>query len=124
MGIAQRIREAREVKSWSQAELAAMTGVTRGACGHWEQGKTVPSVENLSKIAMALGVRFEWLATGRGPRDFDLAVAEEAPNMCAFLEVPLDRESREVLDVFSKLSPVSRRRLLAFLRSIPVCSST
>ena len=47
-----------------------MLGVSRGACGQWERGITVPSVMNLSKLAWHLNVYFEWLATGRGEIEY------------------------------------------------------
>jgi transcriptional regulator with XRE-family HTH domain len=63
----QRIRLARRHGGLSQAELGQVVGVQRSAVSHWEstQGKN-PSVRNLRSVAMATGVNFEWLATGRG----------------------------------------------------------
>jgi len=119
MSIAARIREAREHRALSQAELAAEVGVTRGACGHWEQGKTTPSVENLARAAGVLAVRFEWLATGRGVRDYDPAGADEWPERYIPAPVILNREERELLAVLSRLPPGCRSRLVEFLRSIP-----
>jgi transcriptional regulator with XRE-family HTH domain len=124
MSIAARIREVRDHRGLSQADLAAAVGVTRGACGHWEQGKTAPSVENLARIAGVLGVRFEWLATGRGVRDYDpLGVDEKLPRQYAPAPMGLDREEQEVLAVLSRLPTGCRARLVEFLRSIPVCTS-
>ncbi len=51
----------------SQAALASAVGVQRSAVSHWEasSGKS-PSAAHLREAAMATGVQFEWLATGRG----------------------------------------------------------
>lgn len=74
-----RIRRARSAAKLSQAQLAAHTGVARSAVAQWERAQcTTPSVEHLAQIAVSTGVRFEWLATGRGParpgeQEFDLA---------------------------------------------------
>jgi transcriptional regulator with XRE-family HTH domain len=63
----QRIRLARRHAGLSQAALAAAVGVQRSAVSHWEatNGKH-PSVTHMRELAMACGVQFEWLATGRG----------------------------------------------------------
>lgn len=119
MSIARRIREAREARGRSQSSLAAAVGVTRGACGHWEKGATVPSVAHLAQVAAVLDVRFEWLATGRGERDSDPAVREERPEINTAPGPALSAEAAEVLAVLARLPSDCRSRLVAFLRSIP-----
>jgi len=71
MSIATRIRFLRKQKDLSQAGLAKLVGVTKGACGQWERGTTSPSIENLAKLAIVLDVYFEWLATGRGDMKYN-----------------------------------------------------
>jgi hypothetical protein len=80
-------------------------------------------VENLARIAVVLDVRFEWLATGRGQRDYDPSVVDELPGGYAPELVTLDREEREVLAVLAQLPPTCRSRLVDFLRSIPACAA-
>ncbi|MFK5894422.1 MAG: helix-turn-helix transcriptional regulator, partial [Pseudomonadota bacterium] len=70
MNIAQRIRIARKLKGWSQAQLAEKLNLSRGSCSQWERNVTSPSVDHLSKLALLLDVHFEWLATGRGLREY------------------------------------------------------
>lgn len=70
MSIAQRILVARKAKGWSQANLAEQLEVSRASCSQWERGATSPSVEHLSKLALLLDIQFEWLATGRGEREY------------------------------------------------------
>lgn len=68
MDSAYRVRMARRRAGLSQAQLARAVGVQRSAAGHWETvGGKNPSVGHLRTIALATGVQFEWLATGRGP---------------------------------------------------------
>lgn len=122
MSISQRIRTAREAKGLSQAELAHMVGVTRGACGHWEQGKTSPNLENLAKVAVLLGIRFEWLATGRGPQEYDPAIPDELPGLYPPQPPRLDAMTRDMIEQFSRLPPSTQSRLVQFLRSIPDCT--
>ena len=58
----------------TQAQLAIEVGVHRSAVAQWEQPRgTTPSVVHLGKIAEALEISFEWLATGRGRLKLDAA---------------------------------------------------
>lgn len=63
----QRIRLARRHAGLSQTALAALVGVQRSAVSHWESNNDKhPSVTHMRELALACGVQFEWLATGRG----------------------------------------------------------
>ncbi|MCI7440755.1 MAG: helix-turn-helix transcriptional regulator [Treponema sp.] len=46
----------RDVKGYSQSELAIQTDVTNGLIGQIESGRTKPSFDTIVKIASALGV--------------------------------------------------------------------
>jgi transcriptional regulator with XRE-family HTH domain len=62
-----RIRQARRGAKLSQKELALLVGVHRSAVSQWEQpAGSMPTLENLARIAVTTSVQFEWLATGRG----------------------------------------------------------
>lgn len=62
-----RILRARRLAKLTQVDLAAANGVHRSAVAQWERHDgTSPSVRHLEQIAIATGVAFEWLATGRG----------------------------------------------------------
>lgn len=45
------IREAREEAGLDQAELATLLCVTQGTVSHWEQGRALPSIPMLRRIA-------------------------------------------------------------------------
>src|SRR5687768_12608161 len=65
--IHERIQQARVSAGFSRAELARRVGVGPSAAVQWENSTgTAPTLENLARIAIATGVAFEWLATGRG----------------------------------------------------------
>lgn len=65
--LTQRIRLSRRHGGISQAVLATQVGVHRSAVSHWESNKPKrPNIGHLLAIAVATGVQFEWLATGRG----------------------------------------------------------
>ena len=86
-----RIRRARAAAKLSQAQLAECTGVKRSAVAQWEGAAcTTPSVGHLAKIAVATGVRFEWLATGRGPALPDGQEFEFAANVHDFAQDELE----------------------------------
>jgi transcriptional regulator with XRE-family HTH domain len=51
-----RLRAHRERAGLSQAELAAMIGVSQTAIGQWERSTTVPRGRNVNALAVALGV--------------------------------------------------------------------
>ena len=52
----ERLRLARELKEWSQADLAARLGVTPAAVSQFETGVTRPGTDALDRMTSALGV--------------------------------------------------------------------
>lgn len=80
MGLAARIRRARQIAGISQQALAGTLGVTRSAVSNWESDRSVrPATDRLAVMALALHVGFEWLATGRG----EMRLCPEARNASA-----------------------------------------
>lgn len=57
--IGRRIKVARKVKLWSQADLAREASVSLSTVTRWESGK-LPPVRELVRIADVLGVEPEW----------------------------------------------------------------
>ena len=55
--VGRRIRELRQKKGWSQEKLAEEAGLHRTYIGQVERGEKSIGVENLVRIARALGVR-------------------------------------------------------------------
>lgn len=60
----------------SQSELARECGVTPAAVHKWMGGSTLKA-DNLAAASRALGVREEWLRTGKLPREREHAEAEQ-----------------------------------------------
>lgn len=54
--LAKNLREWRAKRGWSQAELAARAGLSKGMLVQVEQAQTNPSIATLCKLANALGV--------------------------------------------------------------------
>lgn len=69
MILSTRIRTARVRAKLSQTQLADTLGVSRSAVSQWERPTGAdPKTLNMGRIATALHINYEWLATGRGPK--------------------------------------------------------
>jgi transcriptional regulator with XRE-family HTH domain len=64
--IRQGLRECRELRGYSQTDLAARTGLKPSAVSHFETGNRVPSLGNLIRLADALDVSLDTLCLRRG----------------------------------------------------------
>ncbi|HEV8694633.1 MAG TPA: helix-turn-helix transcriptional regulator [Lysobacter sp.] len=108
-----RIRKARNLARVSQAELARRVGVKRSAVTQWEHPTgTTPSVDHMVQIAQETGVRFEWLATGRGPLG-----SEVEPSPAVIIDdYARDEHESHALDYLRRLSPGRRRMALEILQ--------
>ncbi len=71
--IGERLKWAREQKSVSQTELANASDVSQAFITKLERGDTdSPRRKNLTRVALVLGVDFDWLSTGDGlPYEFN-----------------------------------------------------
>lgn len=58
---AERVRAARNLRGWSQAELAEATKLQVSAISHFETSTRSPSFDNLRKLADALQVTTDYL---------------------------------------------------------------
>lgn len=64
MSIGQNIHALRKANRWSITTLAEMTGLSRATIWGIEKGSARPSFDSIQKIAFALGVSLDYLATG------------------------------------------------------------
>ena len=69
MGMAARLRAARERTGMSQRDFSHSIGVARNTVNNAECGRTVPTRAVVTLWAMATGVGRDWLATGEAPAD-------------------------------------------------------
>ena len=98
-----RIRQARRKAELSQAALAEILRINRSAVAQWESPKgSRPTAENLSKLALATHVGFEWLATGRG-RMSPRPEAESDPHLVRHEFFAHDDAEERVLAAMRKL---------------------
>ena len=47
-------------------EVAEEAGIAKSALSYYRRGRRIPKVDKAHALADALGVRIEWLVTGRG----------------------------------------------------------
>jgi len=110
----ERIKSARKAMGWSQAELARRMFVTQPSIADWESGRKAPHTKNLARLAILLGVNFEWLTTGRGEM-----LSSNSQN--ARETTPDDwirPEERRLLREYARLKPKQRTALLEFLEAL------
>lgn len=68
------IKDLRKKKNMTQDELAEKLNVTRQAVSNWENGKTQPDVETLTRLAEAFDVSVERLIYGKEKPRWHFAV--------------------------------------------------
>lgn len=59
-----RLQFARTERRWTQKQAAKSTGCSSAAISHFETGGRTPSVENLKKLCVGLGVSADYLLWG------------------------------------------------------------
>lgn len=59
--IAERIKELRQARGWTQADIARRLGVTRNGVNSWEQGLSMPSPASLVDLARLFSVSTDYL---------------------------------------------------------------
>lgn len=113
---AARIKQARKDAGLSQTALAVRLGVDRSAVAQWERNTAAgPTVEHLRKIALATGVSFEWLATGRGARVIG-GEGDEPPGIVMDYVAQSESEER-LLVAFRSLSAMEQLPVIDMLEA-------
>lgn len=59
--IAERIKELRQARGWTQADLARRLSITRNGVNSWEQGLSTPSPASLVDLARLFSVSTDYL---------------------------------------------------------------
>ena len=80
MDLAERIKQARQLKNFSQKQLASYIGVSGSAISQYESNSyfhSEPSIKKLISISKALDVSIEWLATGRGVKNIQHSIENQ-----------------------------------------------
>ena len=108
MNLTIRMIKARREKKISQQTLADLIGVSRSALAQWETELSKPGLESLRKMAEALEVSFEWLATGRGNQY--VLIGEN--------EIADDDLEKEINHLLPRLSVKRKQALLEIIREM------
>lgn len=75
MKLAEAIKEQRELKRWSQEELANILKVSRQSVSKWESAKNYPSLDILIAMSDLFGISLEHLI--KGDARFKKVILEE-----------------------------------------------
>ncbi len=62
------IRELREARGWTQADVALRLGVHESMVSRWDRGKRVPRARTQQRLAVLFGVPVDEIAFGEGER--------------------------------------------------------
>lgn len=110
MTLFENIKALRVEKDWTQGDLAKFAGVSIETIKRYENGKTNPTNDNLSKIANALGVEIKNLYDGASPsvslsqkNNMSLSVKKVSPSLSNLKETEADQISRDQI-LIRKLS--------------------
>lgn len=116
-GVEVRIRSARRRANLSQAELAERMGLHRSAVSQWELvDGTMPSLDNLARLAITLNVSFEWLATGRG--EPSLAAPTHDPSPFSIEAMAQDSEEERALRALRRIPRRKRSHVIDLLDAL------
>ena len=59
--VADRIKQLRESRGWTQSELSKFLGITRSSVNAWELGISVPSTQYIVELSYLFGVSTDYL---------------------------------------------------------------
>ena len=111
MRFSDRVKLARELAGFSQAELARRTGMSQPSINDLESGRTQSlRGPNLIRGAKALGQTPEWLATGGG-------VQCEPPLPPP---PPATNEHAALLESFTKLTAAEKKIVVRMVRALAI----
>ena len=97
MNLGVKINYYRKSKGLMQAELGALLFVTRQTVSLWENGQTMPSIDNIVRLAEIFGITIDELLLGELPSDDkgEKSAAEEKAADCERIIKAEDKEGAE-----------------------------
>lgn len=123
MSIGNRIKESRKAKRLSQPELSNLCGwESQTRISNYERDFRTPNLQDLERIADALEVNLNWLATGQGKREradytlsadaghFRISLAEQLKKLGVDFE-QLSEEDRALLEEPYEITPEMEDRI-------------
>jgi len=112
--LAKRIAQARKNLGLSQERLAERLNISRGACGHWERGVATPSTDHLYELSQILDIDIHWLVAGE-PYNSPIRINETSVPEYENIQ---DKQLKEIIRIFFRLSTEKRRIILDLLRQL------
>ena len=100
--IAQRIREALDLRGMKQSDLVSATGIGKSSISTYLTGEYEPKQRNIYKIAKALDVSESWLMGYDVPMN---------PSSKSINELSLPQEALEIADLYLKLDDLDRAEI-------------
>lgn len=110
--LAARLKHARDLKGWSQPDLAQRSGVKQSFIGALE-AENQKSSSWLPELAHALDVSCYWLKTGKGSMRHDAATTSEE----LIRNSQLDPEISELAQLIKQIPNQERQAMLTMLRA-------
>lgn len=105
MNTAERLKQARKERGYTQEALARAIGVSRGVISNIEYEKVVPSPLVIRAICETLRINESWLLSGKGTMDNNTAVEKSAKVLA------------EIYDSARRLSEEEQEYILDMIRT-------
>lgn len=121
MKISEKIKEIRQQNGLSQGKLSELLELPRYIIANWEQGRSLPSIEDVMRISEKLDCSIDYLL---GKEDADFIDVESTPNKRnVTIKTPatvpgLSEQERELLQFFDKLGPFERDAILVQVKAL------
>ena len=109
--VAERIREALEIRGMRQSDLVQATGIGKSSISTYLSGSYLPKQQNLYKIAQALDVNVSWLM------GYDVPMDAEQPTPVSE-SGPISPEREALLKAVEDMDDETARGLLEMAKSI------
>lgn len=109
--VAIRLKQARDSKNLSTAEVAKNTGLSSGNISSWENGKFLPSATALALLSDQYNVSVDWILKGVESKSDELPQTQK-------VEAIFDPDLKRMIDVLKDLmeSEDTRRRTWAIIQ--------
>ena len=103
MNVAESIKKLRESRDMTQEQLGAIAGVSAMAVSQWENGRAVPRMGSIQKMADYFNV----------PKSTIMGDEEQLDRRASL--TPLEQE---LVDIMRTVTPEGQRQLMVFARGI------
>lgn len=113
--VADRLREAMNIRNKKQVDLERETGINRSAISRYLSGEYEPKNKPIYELAKALDVSEQWLMGYDVPMDRPKAQKNNDAISDIVLKLRSDEEFLSIVDKISKMDSEKRKSLNAFL---------